>query len=211
MGGKASRNRHRGGVHIAGFHQSRLPDRQGACLVEQHGVDFGQSLHRRAFLDHDAMPKEPACRHHLHHRNSKAKRTGAGDDENRNRDQHRLLPVTAQNAPTEKGHESKKMYDGRIIARGTVGNPPIARPPPFRRLHQPDHFRQKRILCRCGHPRGERTGEIEGACLEQIARLHPTRRAFAVDNGHVEIAASASDHRIHRHAVTGSNRNRHAG
>ena len=82
--------------HIAGstkVDQGRAPLRQGARLVEHHGVDPVGDFQRQRVLDQDAVTRGHAGAHHDRCGSRQAQRAGAGDDEHRHGIHDGLFPV----------------------------------------------------------------------------------------------------------------------
>ena len=94
--------RKRVGIDRTAVDQPRLANREGAGLVEDHGVHLGEALERAAILDHDALLEQAPRGNDLHHRNGEAERAGARDDQDRDGDGERPVDVAGCSHPADE-------------------------------------------------------------------------------------------------------------
>ena len=181
-----------GRISGVGGNKPRPADRQRTRLVESDGVDLRQTLKRRPILDHDAAAEEFAGGHDLDDGNGEAERAGAGDDQHRDGNQHRLFPVAADEAPTKEGRERQEVDDGRIERGRAVGDPPVAGAAAFGRFHQADDFGKQRVPRKARGADRQRAGEVHRAGTDRLAGPNRDRAALARYDRQVEIAAGAT-------------------
>ena len=115
--------------------KARLSQRQGAGLIEHHGIDLGQPLQRAAVLQQHATLEQPPRRRHLHHRHGKAERAGTGDDEHRDGNGDGAMNIAGGGDPAEAGQQRDTMHHRRVKPGGAVGDAPIGRAAALRRFH----------------------------------------------------------------------------
>ena len=115
------------GIDRAAVDKPWLAKREGAGLVEDDGVDVGETLERSAILDHDALLEQaPRC-NDLHHRNGEAERARACNDQNRDGNNKRPVDVPGGSHPADKCRHGSHVNHGSVKPGRAVGNAPVLR------------------------------------------------------------------------------------
>ena len=181
VAGQGQRNRRREGIqrlkacHIG----NRATECQGAGLVDQGVIDFGQPFEGRPVLDKHAAPHQRARGNDLRHRHRQPERARASYDQHRNRDHQRMIDPGARHEPADKGQQGQRVHRRRIEPRSAVGDAHISGTPLPRHRHQPRNFGQRSVLTAGADPHIDRIFQIERARQHRIARIARHRRAFA--------------------------------
>src|SRR5690606_19604583 len=70
-----------------------LAERERACLVEDSDINLSEAFKRAAILQCNVEFEQPPRRHDMDHRHSQSQRARAGDDQHRNSNCQRMVPV----------------------------------------------------------------------------------------------------------------------
>ena len=92
-----------------------------ARFIHQYGINAARRLKRRPRLDEDAVRRAAPRADHDSDGCCKPERTGAGDDENGDRDGECELHACAHHEPDRARHEGNRNHDGDKDRRNAVG------------------------------------------------------------------------------------------
>ena len=178
---------------------------QGAGLVEDHGIDFGQTLQRGAMLDQQALAEQFARGRGDHGGNRKAKRAGAGDDQDGGRDVDGIAHIaTGGPHPIGKGAERQQVDQRRVKPRGAVGKAGIAGLRAFGDGDKVSHAVQAGILACGGDLHGQGAGQVDLARADDGACLRRDGQAFTGQKAAVNLGCAMGHDAVDRHPRAGA-------
>ncbi len=174
-------------------------------------VDLRHAFQCRTILHQDAGLKKPRCAQDMGDGNRQTEGAGTGDDEHRDGDGQRLMPVAAgPGHPAQERCKCEHMNGGRIDCRHAVSNAHIGATALLCGVHHLHDIGEERLI---GKARGANincAGEVHGASLDSSTALHADGFAFAGHQRAVDIARSRFDDAVHRQALTSRDAQQHA-
>ena len=172
---------------------------EGAGLVHDDRVDAGGGLDAGGVLEqHAALGAETGADHDRGGR-GQAERVGAGDDDDRDGEQHRLRSGSpADSHPRRKRQAAAEEGDEHEPERGPVGEPLTGRLGVLRLLDELHDLRERRVGADLGRPHPKGPVLVDRRADHGVARLLVHRQALAGDHRLVDVAVALLDDRRRR-------------
>ena len=179
---------------------STLGQRSG--FVESNDVDLVRQFQRLSILDQNAVTRGHAGAGHDGRRCCQSQRTGAGDHQNGDSVQQRLLPVSCTEAPAQYGEQGDAQHPGhedrtdpidQVLNRGLLG---------LRRLNQAHDARQRRFGTNGRRSHQQQPLGVDGAAGDLVPRALGHGQAFAGNERFVHLALAFDDDAVHRNPLT---------
>ena len=191
--------------------QLGLAQGEGAGLVEDHGVDLGQTFERRCRFQENSPSEQIAAGHHLHGRHGEAEGAGAGDDQHGDGIKKCCLPgSTGEERPAEKGSQRQAMNDRCVPAGDPVGQHHVTAAALLGEFHQADDLGKQRAFAHGRDAELDRRGHVDRAGKHPIAFVQRCRHRLAGDQAGVNLGAAADDPAIHPDAFASGDQHLHA-
>ena len=188
-------------------HHRELAVGEGACLVEDHGVEPRQGVHVVAALDEYAATRRPAKSAEEGKRHADDQRTGTRHDEE---DKGPVEPLGEDCHAAEEEGRNHSQHDGRDdhdggIDTGKAGDKRLAARLLFiGALDKMDDTRHGAFAKGAGGTNPEHTREIDAARDYLVALADIARHALAGESHRVERSLAREDDAVERHALAGA-------
>ena len=148
-----------------------LAARERAGLVEDDGVERGGLLERHRVLEEDAALGAQSGADHDRRRGREAERVGAGDHDDRDREQQRVLDVARRRRSTRRTKVSSAAdeRDEHEPEGGAVGEPLAGRLRVLRLLDELDDLGERRVGADRGGARAQRAVLVDRRADQLVA------------------------------------------
>ena len=174
--------------------QNRLATGQGAGLVEDEGVDLGETFKGSGTLDDDTLSSQPGHSRHDRAGSRQDQRAGAGDDQDSECRQVSRFPGSglAKESPAQQCQQRGQQYRGQKQTCQSIGGP-FDRSLPLGCLgHQRNHLSQLRLVTDLASRDHQGAKLVECSGENGIAGFLVNRQAFTgqrrlVDGGGARV------------------------
>ena len=180
------------GVHAVDAHLAR---RHGAGLVQHDGVDASGLLEHLGARQQDSQLRTTSGADHQRGRCRESERTGARDDQDRNRRGERCQHRTVD-PPEDQCAKGNEHDGGNKDAGDPVGESLDLGLTRLRCLDHPGHLRQRGIGTDVGRTNHEPTARVDRRTDDVVVDGHLDGHGFACEHGHVDSGDTFDDNSV---------------